>query len=97
MHFSVTSTIGTKNVYCSSLRSYVLRSYVHVHALNSVFSTLALILYIRCFFYTVDEYRSQLINALSGVDDILGGFDLPRDQMVPSYGVWYSNACAHNS
>ena len=37
--------------------------------------------------YTVDDYRSQLNNALSKVDDILGGFELPEDQMVPSYGV----------
>ncbi len=39
-----------------------------------------------CFvLYIVDDYRSQLNNALSEVDDILGGFDLP--QMVPSYGM----------
>ncbi len=76
----------TNNVYIVTLIRHT-----YMYAFNSVFSTL--ILTRTLFLYTVDDYRSQLSNALSGVDDILGSFDLPHDQMVPSYGVWYSSSC----
>jgi len=38
----------------------------------------------------VDDYKSKVGSAMAEVDDILGGFELPGDQYVPSYGESYS-------